>query len=81
MGDRSEKTNIRDKPRKCPFRVTTKMEYVCFEGCDPVTTKVSYEYPPCYEEGCPFWAYVAGEGYKCTQVEGGIEDVQEGYGE
>ena len=24
-----------------------------------------------------FFKYVAGEGYKCTQVEGGIEDVSE----
>ena len=55
MENRSEKTGIRDKSRKCPFRVTTKMEYACFEGCEPVTTKISYEYPPCYEEGCPFF--------------------------
>lgn len=77
MGDRAKKTGIRDKPRVCPFRVTTKMEYVCFEGCEPVTSKISYDYPPCYEEGCPYYQYIAGEGYKCVnveQIEGGIEN-------
>lgn len=70
MENRSEKTDIRDKSRKCPFRVTTKMEYECFEDCEPVTTKISYEYPPCYKESCPFWTWEVNSGYFCKKIGG-----------
>ena len=70
MGNRSEKTGIRDKPRKCPFRVTTKMDYTCFEGCEPVVTKTTYEFARCYREGCPFYYYDTDDlSYKCKQCE------------
>lgn len=79
MGDRSEKTDIQyTPPWKCPFRITTNMKYTCFEGCEPVTTKISYDYPNCYMDRCPLYQYDTDKrSYICKnveQIEGGIEN-------
>jgi len=72
MGNRSEKTGIRDKPRVCPFRPITKIDHVCFDGCEPVIHKTTVDFATCYKEGCPYYTYVVGEGYICSRVvEGG----------
>ena len=80
MEKRTKGKNGNNKQKVCPFRVNSKIEYGLFEGVEnPVVTSEQYEYAPCYEEGCPFWQYEVGIGYRCTQVEniGGNEYVQE----